>query len=306
MKKISLILLLLAIFTAPFFIQFRRGCKYSIAQNLKIISSDERKNLDLFFRTAFAFDGLGYTLFGDKPMTAVCYYNPKKKCDDIYDFLNSAFDSFSTENLRMCRGWEILQKHRHLFSLEDYALVQCKNFIDNDCTAVLFINKKAVLAAVSNHLADFREILGDEITSEILLARILASNDVFGDVLRNHQGLIGTLLGYGRNNAWLFQRREEIEPLILKKHFSLKKPKGKASTDEIDDLNRRLQRFDHRGILDFNPLLLSLPGFSADPNSEETKQLKIKYEEQYRAIISRYRQTDFLETTFDQMASCGQ
>ena len=259
--------------------------------------------MDLFFRDSFVFDGLGYTLFGDKPMTAAGYCKSTRKCWDIDDFLDSTFYSFCAENLRRRRGWEILQRHRDLFPVKDYGIVQCKNFADDDFTTVLFINKKAVLATVEKHLVDFKQVLGEEITPEILLSRILKSDDVFGDVLKNHQGLIGILLGYGRHNAWLFQRREEIDPVVLKHRFSLKKPRVQIYQNEIDDLNQRLQGFDDRGILDFNPLLLSLPCFAADPDSEETKQLKINYERQYREIIRRYRKGDFLQITLEQMTS---
>lgn len=264
---------------------------------------DERKSLDLFFRISFAFDGLGYTLFGDKPMTAVCYYDPKGKSRSIYGFLDSTFYSLSPGYLRMYHGWKTLQKYKHLFPLKDYGLIQCKNFIDNDFAIALFINKKAILETVECHLEDFRKVLGHEITPEILLGRILTSDDVFGDVLKNHQGLIGTLLGFGRDNAWLFQRREEIDPCILKMRFSLKKLGMQTSNHEINRLNEKLQGFDPREVLDFNPLFLRLPGFVADLDTEKTKQLKIKYERQYRRIVSHYRKADFLEATLEQMTS---
>ena len=82
----------------------------------------------------------------------------------------------------------------------------------------------------------------------------------------------------------------------------MKKPIAEAYVRELDDLNKKLQPFDERGILDFNPLLLSLPGFVADPDAEETKQLKVNYERQYHEIIQRYREGDFLEITLEQMA----
>ena len=73
--------------------------------------------------------------------------------------------------------------------------------------------------------------------------------------------------------------------------------------EELDALNHALQQFDDRGILDFNPLIMSLPGFAADPNAAETQQLKAEYERQYRQIIHRYQKGDFLEITLKQMTS---
>ena len=297
-----MLLLLVVLLILPFLIKIGRGHECLIAEKLKALSSDERKCLDLFLRDSLALDGLGYTLFGDKPMTAAGYRESKGKSRDIYDFFDSTFSAFFTKNLRTRRGYEILKKHWSHFQIKDFDMVRCKNFIDNDYTAVLFINKKAVLATVKIHLDDFKRVLGNEITPEILLSRILATDDVFEGVLKNHQGLIGTLLGFGRHNAWLFQHREEIDPQVLKMNFSLRKLPRQANEDELNAVNQKLQSFDDRDILDLNPLLLRLPGFCADPDAEETAQLKINYERQYRKIIQRYRTRDFLEVTLEQMA----
>lgn len=205
--------------------------------------------------------------------------------------------------MRKRRGWEIWEKYQRLFPMKEYVFIKSKNFVDNDFVAILFINKKAFLETVREHLADFKKILGDKVTPELLLERVLNAEDVFGQVLKNHQGLIGTLLGYGRQNAWAFHEREQINPVIGKKRFFLKKIPKSPCQKELDSLNERLQMFDNRGILDFNPLLLGLPGFAADPNSPETLRLKNKYEKQYRQIIHAYQNNDFLEVTLQKLSS---
>lgn len=305
MRTIKQILLLTAIIGSLFFLYFKNS--NSLARNLKKIPQDERKCLELFFRTAFAHDGLGYTLFGDKPITAVVFLDlAALRNENMYDY---TFCALCPENLRMTKGYDILEKYKHLFSSRAIAVHHSKNFVDNEFTCVLFINKKLFLKTVANHLDDFKAILGNEITPELLLERVLNSDDVFGDVLKSHQGLIGTLLGYGRDNAWLFHQREEgyslkgMSPLLAKKPFSLKRTSRILSEEELDAFEQRLQLFDERGILDFNPLLMQLPSFAADSNTAETKQLKIKYQRQYRDIIHRYKNKDFLETTLLQMSS---
>ncbi len=300
MKKTTLTLFLVFILV-PCFFYIRNWNKEAIDIKLKKISQYERKHLDLFFRSCFARDGLGYTLFGDKPMTVVGYSRPKSTSKNIDDFFDSIFSSFSSENLWRYCGWEIFHKYKDYFPITKYGIVKCKNFIENDYTAILFINKKNVLETITTHLADFKMVLGQKITPEKLLEKILHSDDVFGDTLKNHQGLIGTLLGYGRHNAWLFHRREELEPLIGLRRFSLKKIPEQTSKEELNSLNQKLQIFDDRGILDFNFLILSLPGFAADSDAGETKQLKVKYERQYRDIIHRFQEGDFLEITLKQL-----
>ena len=205
---------------------------------------------------------------------------------------------------------ELWNKYQHFFPMKDYAFIKSKNFVDNNYVALIFINKKEFLKTVRNHLNDFKEVLGNGITPESLLEEVLKSQNVFGDVLKHHQGLIGTVLGFGRHNAWLFHRREEIlslsgeiSPLLGKPTHFLKKFSEFRFQEELDALNHALQQFDDRRILDFNPLIMGLPGFVADPNATETQQLKAEYERQYRQIIHRYQKGDFLEITLRQMTS---
>lgn len=304
MKTIKQILCLLAIIGPLCFLFFKNS--NSMARNLKRIPQDERKCLELFFRASFAYDGLGYTLFGDKPITATVYLEPKELRNN--SFADCTFCSLHPENLRISKGYGILEKYKHFFPSQAIAIVNSKNFVDNEFKCVLSINKKVFLKAIDDNLNDFRAVLGNEITPELLLEQVLNSKDVFGEVFKHHQGLIGTLLGYGRNNAWLFHQREEgyslkgMSPLLARKSFSLKKSTVILS-EELDAIDQRLQVFDESGILDFNPLMMRLPSFVADSNSIETKLLKIKYQHQYRDIMRRYRNKDFLEITFLQMTS---
>ena len=305
MRALKQILFLAAIIGSLSFLYFKNS--NSLARNLRKIPQDERKCLELFFRTAFTQDGLGYTLFGDKPITAIAFLDLEaSKNTNMCDY---TFCSFHPENLRMTKGYDTLEKYKHLFSSHTIAVHSSKNFVDNEFKCVLFINKKLFLETVHNHLDDFKAILGKEITADLLLERVLNSVDVFGDALRSHQGLIGTLLGYGRDNAWLFHQREEeyslkgMSPLLAKTPFSLKGTSRVSPEEELGAFEQRLQLFDERGILDFNPLLMQLPSFVADSSTVETKQLKIKYQRQYRDIIRRYKNKDFLETTLLQLSS---
>lgn len=265
----------------------------SLARNLNQIPEKERKYLESFFRESFSHEGLGYTLFGDKPITAVVYYDPQQMRKEMIENL---FCSLHPENIRMWQGSAILEKYKNFFTSHKIAIVRAKNFIDNGCECILFVNKKLLLEIVENHLNDFQSILGKGITPQLVLERVLNSEDVFRDALQNHQGLIGTLLGYGRENAWLFHQREE-HYLFTEGSFLLAKRPFCLKSVNMARIETHMQPFDERDVLDFNPLLLSLPAFMADCSAPETKNLKSKYEQQYREILHRYKDKDFLETT---------
>lgn len=291
-----------------FLVFFKKDRNASIAQKLKNIPEDEYQCLDFFFRSNF--NTLGYCLFGTKPMAVLGYYDPLVGANNVDEMIDHIFCAFNSRNLRVYRGWELWKKYRHFFPMKNYGFIKSKNFIDNDYVSLILINKKEFLKTVSIHLNDFKDILGNGVTPELLLEEVLKSQDVFGDVLKHHQGLIGTVLGFGRHNAWLFHRREEISslngevsPLLGKTPHFFKKFSEPTSREELNTINQALQVFADRGIRDFNPLFMSLPGFVADPNANETQQLKAEYESQQHQIIHRYQKGEFLEITLKQMTS---
>src|ERR1700722_3498962 len=141
-RRVYLILLIVAIVSV---FAFHKCKQISVAWKLEKMSQDERKSLELFFRSAFAFDSLEYTLFGNKAISVTGFYMPSQKISDVYDLLDSIFFLYSPNNLRKYQGWEIWEKYHHLFPMKNYAFVKSKNFIDNEYIAILLINKKVFL-----------------------------------------------------------------------------------------------------------------------------------------------------------------
>lgn len=121
---------------------------------------------------------------------------------------------------------------------------------------------------------------------------------MFGGVLKHHQGLIGTLLGYGRNNAWAFHLRDQAQQA---KKDPIRILQSAAAQKREKALNEKLKLFT-RGQR-FNPLFMNLPGFVADLDSIETQILRTQYEQDYQTILRRYKEGDFLEVTLQQLTS---
>jgi hypothetical protein len=273
---------------------------YSVLDQLESIPKEERQSLEFFFRSAVAFDSFGYCLFGDKPLSVLVYSESAPKGDYPLPSCDSRFSYYHPFNKRIKQGWEIWEKNNRKFHFENYALIKCKNFVDNNFSAVVLINKKAVLQIIDANLNDFKSILGEHVTAKWLLEEILKSKDVFSCVLKNHQGLIGTLLGYGRNNAWAFHIRHEAQQVSRKKGL-IRMLDNAPEQKKWKALNKRLKSFT-RGQR-FNPLFMNLPVFAADLDSMETQILRIKYEQNYQTILHRYKEGDFLEITLQQLTS---
>ncbi len=305
----------LFVFCIFFFFLKSASCKHrslDIVQTLEKLPKGDREALEWFF--FYLNDSTAvYVLFGDKPM-AICEYReirptprPSEICQ-IDDLIDSFFESVKECNLRMRKGLEAWKKYEHLFPSSNFILLENRDPSDNWVT-ITIINKRAFLKKIEETIEDFKEALSTNITPQKILEECLAGNAIFEDVLNHHDGLLGILLGYGRHNAQLLYRRVQIDGIREHQKFRLTKtvlhPSEGFSTleDEYNFISKKLSFFVNGEIPDFNPLLMSLPGFMADHDSPETQQLKTAYQEQYKKIISKYKQGDYLEVTLNQFCN---
>lgn len=129
-----------------------------------------------------------------------------------------------------------------------------------------------------------------------------ASNHLMSEVLFNHDGLIGTLLGFGRDNAFLVHEhgisKSDAEVDDLKQKFNFGNP---WETEEME-LDEKLESIgwinafitgNHLKNLDLNPL----PGFIAILDHPETLRLKESYLQTRKKMLAYYKGKDFLEAT---------
>lgn len=263
-----------------------------VAKVLESIPKEDRESLEWLFRQ---FWESSYVLFGSKPMAFCCIHKVEPgslQISEIYTFMDS-ITRFHSENLVRTKGWKAWKKYRHLFPSSRFSIIE--NISPNDTTIVM-INKAAFFKQVEHNIDYFKEVLGFDITSEQVYDRCLQSKDVFKDALKNHDGLIGTLLGFGRNNAHLFSRKYAIQEARSK----VPSPGFGSLEEEYESITAKLQFFDPIEARDFNPILLPMPAFVADNRSEETQQLRREYSQQYKNIIALHRKGDFLTTTLRQ------
>jgi len=281
---------------------FYESSAIDITKILNAMPEDDREALEWFFRCLFH-DTFSYVLFGSKPMSISSFLKIEPSRPPIYrvaDFMDLSIGLASPVRLKMHRGWEVWKKYEHFFPSSNFFLLENR---DLECITIVMINKYFFLKKIEENIDDFKEVLGSQITPEKIFEDYLKANDVFKDVLNSHEGLLGTLLGYGRHNAQLFLRRNQIEKIIKSQEFSSTKQsffpsKGFDTLDEeYRNINEKLVSFDTSQIMDFNPLLIMLPGFAADQEASETQQLKIEYKKQYKNIMKRYKNGDFLEIT---------
>lgn len=264
----------------------------------------DRKHLDYFFKDLLIEDCGGYTLFGNKPMFMGGYTKPFCLLT-WHRFLRSLFPP----NLRVCRGWKTWKKYQHFFSDSAFLLVAEPNplFLRwekptfreelNPVVSILLINKEKFCETVTAYQKDFQTILEREDLSCNQLLLEAETLPFLKTVLQCKEELFGILLGYGRENARLFQEREDGKEVAF---FAF--PWG----EEVEYF------FRHRlgdmwwwfGIYPKQlELFLGYPTFLVDPDSLETKRLKEEFLETRKRILTYYEGKDFLEATLSRLAS---
>ena len=335
LRSIRVGLTLLIIAGCCYFIQKTRQHKTIIFEQTSIgkaqefyslLSKEEREALELFFYHGFI-DSYAYVLFGDKPIS-ICFFpkvaiwDIKGKIASLSAIIRSFLIAHHPAQRKIQKGWITWQKYQHLFQLPNFIIKKEAHFLFKDgADFILIINKKNFLKAVSCHLKDFQKVLGSSVTPENLYQRCLRGENLLRDVLKSHEGLIGILFGYGRNNAWKYYTRNQLRKELKNNHLSEDVIKNKKQ--KIAQLNRQLDFFPNddfaylkkaKTLSDLRqgyvylykgnfPNSLGLPAFACDHNDPETEYLQQVYKNNKKAIQDHYRNKNFLVTTLEKLFS---
>jgi hypothetical protein len=103
-----------------------------------------------------------------------------------------------------------------------------------------------------------------------------------------HDSLIGTVLGFGRDNAYLFSQYIDADPET--RFLTTAWPEEEIK--HLEQLNEKILPMKPWEISD-----LFFPRFVCDLDSEETKQLQRLYREEKERIIGYYQGKDPVEAT---------
>jgi hypothetical protein len=249
------------------------------------ISIEDREVLEHFFRNLLFYQGFAYTLFGDKPISI-----------EVFDLDNPKKPSLFRYSCQGCKTWEkyvpFLPKNNFIFLFCEYP--------EHDFCEISLINKRAFYQVVKEHQKEFRSFLGTNDAEEVLQL-LIQKQSLWNTPLKNRDDLIGLLLGYGKNNPQLFQKRREIRGIELKKKRTTPSPGYASVEEELKALNASLKSFSSEEKFTLN--YLRLPGFVVDQSLPETNLLKKKYIKQRKFITEQYAKKNLLEVTLKRLCS---
>lgn len=277
-----------------------------VAGIVKAMPKKDKQQLELFFRTLIEKNSFGYVLVGQKPMAfddlakdinvLMCAWDDKTQQEDPSDELSvTLFDKLSyfthqlvsEERINFLKGFETWKKYETLFPSRRFCFIyHVKRHFGSEHLQVALVNKNAFIDHINKYKTAFTDYLDKTVSGEEFLTKLVTSQNL--DPVMNHQALLGTLLGFGIHNAFLFHQQD-----LLKTNHEKQRFKKKHHLDFVWGQQECVFQLDQGSGL----TSLELPCFIADTTSIETAQLKRSYQEDKEKLIAYYKNKDFLEAT---------
>lgn len=258
----------------------------SINRKLQSIPIEEQFFLEAFFRTLISVDNGSYVLFGDKPASLMTYEESR-----YHDHAHSLSDfPCSTIFSPQVKGFEIWQKYQHLFSSKTYAILKIESCFFKNMSAVFFIHKKRLLSTLSRNFTDFQKKFPRFESANSLLQSMLVDSSILRQICNKHDLLLGIILGFGKDNAALFERKMRIEAALFPPRFypftscfnpPLSRPIPQSGFSTLEEelkalemkLDGTIENVDHPGI----SWQLHYPlGFLVDTEKTDLHQLRTR------------------------------
>lgn len=246
----------------------------SVPDILKEIPKEDYERLNQLFSCLIKEDHFCYTLFGDKPVSLSSHFNITP-WENIVERVNDRDEIF-------WKNWNVWEKYRTLFPMKKHLLIKEKN-IKKNIIHIILINKSEFINIVKQNQKFFEMILGHKISPKELLKKIETGKIAFIDSINDNQALWGILLGYGKHNAILYNRRD-------RDYFNCL-----ALSDAA--LRHSSIKLEGCGDYKYSPLIIGSVYFAGDTNYPETKALQKKYRELRGKISAIYAKDNFLEIT---------
>ncbi len=247
----------------------------TIRKKLELLNSKEKEDFSYFINQAIFFDHFSYTLVGCKPMSMSAVI-----VEDTEDLCPNFRETFKRPNIqRLRRGFLVWEKYQSLFPRQTYVLVDYP-FFGSGRREILLIYPQLCKSVIQENVSDFHEILGKSYTIEDLFWILTHPEHVDFYKMIDRTRLFGILLGFGRNNAYLYEYCQAGDSRSI-----LKNPQSEQDC---------LQMFSNEWPI---PGVHLLPGFACDPTSDETKKLQKHYKNARKIVRWTYFLRNKLEVT---------
>ena len=260
------------------------------------LTSEEHSSLKLLFHELFAENELGYTLFGDKPMS-FCFPSTSVISFSTKDSIFKIYKRGTLPIFNALAAWDTVKK---LTNSENYIFItQEKNGFPE---SIFLINKARFLQVLNENTDVLKKAYGCNATAESFLNDLITKKIKPDDLLQQHL-LLGILLGYGRHNAELFQQREDLLTGNKQIPFTISSQSSKKfsrSQKELESLDEKLRPIYTRN----SQLAVVKPiNFVADQRSPETRLLVSNYKLTHKKLTALLLNEDWFPLILDKIGS---
>jgi len=255
------------------------------------LSGDEIEELKLLFHYLFSATEFGFTLFGDKPMS-LCF--PPVRSIHI-STRDNLFKIHKNEDIDL---YNALITFGKLKLKDSYIFITEKNKYGFPCS-LFFINKEKFFHVFNENMDLFKKVYGQKISPESFIVS-LQTKDNFIDEFFEQHALLGILLGYGRHNAELFERRHPLFGRRKIPYTIYPKPTAPflSLEEELCFFKKKLQLVQPNR---FEFLKISKVNFAADPESLETAQLCKHYALIHRELTRLFSCDNWFEILLEKL-----
>lgn len=260
------------------------------------LTLQEEEDLKVFFHYLFAENELGYTLFDDKPVS-FCFLPTGAPAISVKD---RTFKIYKKGSLPLLSGVKAWNKIKSFKGNSNYIfLITEKNGLPE---LAFLINKEAFAHTFNENVDLFKHAYGQKVTAESFLERFENNEINVKELLQSHWQL-GVLLGYGRHNSMLFQRRETL--LEGRKEIPWN-PQANPSL-EFDSLEAELLFLDQhlQPVFIGNRFLQQVVpvNFSGDLDSLETFLLQTHYKTVHRELSLLFSDANWFQMILERLCN---
>jgi hypothetical protein len=294
--------------------------KREVQHVLTRMPQKDKQCLTDFFEELIRCHCFGYTLFGDKPVVFTSYFIRPLLRDIVFE---------DKSGIVLRNGEKIWKAYERDFQIKDFIL---KFHTQGDIRYIVLVNKQLLAKKIEEHKEYISQVIGRAVDAQVFLNQLENEENNLFDMLQQHDGLLGIVLGFGKQNSVNFQRYVELENALynyvgfpyktaykeelvnqsvaqkisLMMNRQCKKIHAKrimptqgfsSITEEYNDLQSKLQGVQQTCLLQ----KVCFPGFRADLDSTETKELLDSFRRTRIEIGKVYEKGDFLEIIINKL-----
>lgn len=231
---------------------------------LSLIPIEDQQKLEILFQRMMTGDYFAGTLFGSKPVTFQEFHDDPWKLSS-YAMVN-AYNHFFLDE-----GWTIWHKYQHIFPSQHFIFTKIPS--KGGYEFLILINKIAFKKVFETHRDLFEKALGTLITLEKIFQDFESQQKTFEQVLNDHEGLVGLVLGYGREGSMEVFKHCALERQILSTTlYPLSPPidNQKLPRNILNSLKWREKKLSQQGVK-WNRFVNHIVDASQDPYAELCK-----------------------------------